>query len=279
MLALHGSFLPGFIKNRHKSPLLFIQKKTCHLSAREDTESSLTWTNSQRLDLSDCRVTADVIEVPAEKHLLRDGSASVEGDDVSVLQVHIPHMQIGHVPRERLREVPAERILVLSQNENSVPEDLPRSASAGARVPPLAVHVDIPVAVAAIPRDANVMPSAIVWEGGLVWEVLPVDDERQQDSSLDVQLAPQLELIGENRCGVGEDGGHLAPLRVPLDTDAHAEERQVREGHVDASKGLMGFPWEVQSGKFQIYKWKKKSFKELVSMALWTLFFNLLALF
>lgn len=163
-------------------------------------------------------------------------------------------MQIRDVSKERLSEVPSERILILTKNQNPIPKDLPRGFRARGRVSSLAVHIDIPVAVAAVPRDTNVMPSSVVWEGSFVRKVLPMDDERQQDSSLDVQLASELELIGENWCSVGEDGGNLVPLRVPLDTDAHAEERQVREGHIDASKGLMRFPWEAQSGKFQIYK-------------------------
>lgn len=68
------------------------------------------------------------------------------------------------------------------------------------------------------------MPSSIIWEGRFVRKVLPVDDERQQDSSLHVQLAPQLELIGKDGRSIREDGRYFVPFWVPLDTDAHTEE-------------------------------------------------------
>lgn len=108
------------------------------------------------------------------------------------------------------------------------------------------VHVDRPASAPPTPRDADVMPDSVVGKRGLVRQVFPVDDERQEDPSLTL-LAPQLELIGKNRSSVGEDGGHLSPRWVPLNTDANANGRQGGEGRVETSEALAGFFWEVES--------------------------------
>jgi len=192
-------------------------------------------------------VCAEVGGAPAEEQLPGRGQAGVEGADVPRLQRRPPHVEVGDIPKKRLREVPSERVLVLTQDEDPVPVDAPGGVGAGARVPSVPVHVDGPEAAAPPPRDAHVVPRPVVGEGRLVGEVLPVDDERQQDAALQVHLAPQLELVGEDGRGVGEDGGHLGPRRVPLDADAHADGRQRREGHVDAGEALEGLLREVQS--------------------------------
>lgn len=71
-----------------------------------------------------------------------------------------------------------------------------------------------------------------------------MDDESQEDTSVDVQLAPKLELVGEDGRSVGEDGGHLIPVWVPLDAKTNADGRQVRQRHVDTSEGLVGLHGE-----------------------------------
>lgn len=155
------------------------------------------------------------------------------------IQRNIPNMKVGEISKERLGEIPSKGILILAQNEYPTPRNVPGSVWTRVSVPPVPVHVDGPVPAAGAPRDTDVMPSSIVTEGRLVGKMLPVDDERQEHASLVVQLASELELIGKDGRSVGEDGGHLIPVWVPLDTETNADGRQVRERHVETSKGLV----------------------------------------
>lgn len=192
----------------------------------------------------DACVATNVVKVPAEEHFLRQGLAGVQGTDVSFIQRCVPNIEVGDIPKKRLGEIPSERILILTQNEYPLPKNIPGRVRPGARILPVPVHVDGPAAAAVVPRDADVMPRSIVSERGLVGEVLAMDDQSQEDASVAVQLASELELIGKDRCCVGEDGGHLRAVWVPLDTKTNADGRQVRKRHVDASKGLMAFHGE-----------------------------------
>lgn len=176
----------------------------------------------------DVRVAADVLQVPAEEDVLFQRLAGVQRANVPLIQRRRPDRQVGDVARERLGEVPPKRVLVLAQDEDPVPKEVPGRVCARAGVLHVAVHVDGPGAVAAAPRDADVVPGAVVSEGGLVGEVLPVDDESQEDACVHVPLAPQLELVGEDRRSVGEDGGHLRAVGVPLHAETNADGRQVR---------------------------------------------------
>lgn len=227
------SFVPKGLKvslrRRHEAPCV---------------KCDLTWTKQKGLHLLDAWVAANVLKVPAEEALVHQRLAGVQGADVSSVQRRVPHIQVGDVPIKRLGEIPPERVLILPQNEYPVPGKVAGRVCAGARVPPVPVHVDGPAAAATVPGDADVMPRPIVREGGLVGQVLPVDDQSQEDASLDVQLAPELEFIGKDTSSVREDGGHLRPVWLPLDTETDADGRQVREGHVEASKGLMGIDGE-----------------------------------
>lgn len=123
--------------------------------------------------------------------------------------------------------------------------DIPGSVCARTCVLLVPVHVDSPVTTAAAPCDADVMPRSIIGEGRLVRQVLPTDDERQKDAFPHVHLAPQLELVGEDGCSVGEDGGHLIPLCVPLHSNTHTDGRQCSEGHVDTGEALARVLWEI----------------------------------
>lgn len=203
-------------------------------------KSDLTCTRQEGVHLSDAGVATDLLQVPAEEHFLCQSHAGVQGQDVAFIQRNIPNVEVGDIPKEGLGEIPSEGILILAQNEYPVPKNVPGGVWARARVPPAPVHVDGPAAAAAAPRDADVMPPPVVAEGGLVGEVLPVDDEGQEDTSLDVQLAPKLELVGEDGRSVGEDGGHLIPVPVPLDAETDADGGQVRQRHVDTGEGLAG---------------------------------------
>lgn len=185
-------------------------------------------------------MATNVLEVPAEERFLCQSHAGVQGQDVPYVQRNIPNVEVGDIPKKRLGEIPSKGILILAQNEYPLPKNVPGRVRTRAGVPPVPVHVDGPAAAAAAPRDADVMPPSVVTEGGLVGEVLPMDDESQEDASLDVQLAPKLELVGEDGRSVGEDGGHLVPVGVPLDAKTNADGRQVRQRHVDTGEGLVG---------------------------------------
>lgn len=209
----------------------------------------LTWTEQEGLHLLDAWVAAHVLKVPAEEALVLQRTAGVQGQDVSSVQRRVPHIQVGDVPKKRLSEIPPKRVLILPQNEYPVPGKVPGHVCTGAHVLPVPVHIDGPAAAAAAPGDADVMPHPVVGEADFIGKVLPVDDQSQEDASLDVQLASELELVGKDRSSVGEDGGHLCPVWVPLDTETDADGGQVREGHVEASKGLMGVHGEGQGAE------------------------------
>ena len=212
-----------------------------------------TWTKQHRLHLPDHRVHGDVIDAPAE-HLVPGGQrgAGTEGAELPPLQARAPHVQVRHVPKEGLGEVPPEGVLVLAQDEDALPVDVPGRVGPLPGVPRLPVHVDGPAPVAPPPRHAQVVPEAVVGEGGLVGPVLAVDDQSQQDATLAVPLAAQLELVGEDGSGVGEDGGHLVPGGVPLDAHAHAHRRQRGEGGVDPDEALPRGSGEVESAELEV---------------------------
>ena len=196
---------------------------------------------------------SDVVDAPA-KHLVLGGQrwAGVEGAELPPLQGHAPHIQVRHVPHEGLSKVPPEGVLVLAQDEDALPVDIPGCVGPRTRVPQLAVHVDGPPPVAPPPRHTQVAPAAVVGEGGLVGPVLAVDDERQDDAALPVHLAAQLELVDEHGGGIGEDGGHLVPGGVPLDARTHAHRRQRGEGRVDSDETLVRCSREVEGVELEI---------------------------
>lgn len=194
-------------------------------------------------------MAAEAVQVPAEDGVLGLGGAGTEAADLPRFQRRVPKIEIGDISNKGLRKIPSERVLVLTQDEYPISVDILGGVCVRARVLPVPVHVDGPAAVAAVPRDADVVPRSVVGKRRLIGQMLPVDDERQQDPPLHVHLSPQLELIGEDRRGVGEDGGHLVPPGVPLDSNTNTDGRQVREGHVDPSKALWGILREVQRWK------------------------------
>ena len=212
-----------------------------------------TWTKQHCLHLSDHGVHGDVIDAPAE-HLIPGGQrgAGVEGAELPPLQARAPHLQVRHIPKEGLGEVASEGVLVLAQDEDAPPMDVPGRVSPCPGVPRLPVHVDGPAAVAPPPRHAQVVPEAVIGQGGLVGPVLAVDDEGQEDAALAVHLSTELELVGEDGRGIGEDGGHLVPGGVPLDAHTHGHRRQRREGGVDPDKTLTGGSGEVESDELEV---------------------------
>lgn len=219
----------------------------CFAVASGSLSANLTWTKKHGLQLFDDWMAAYTVSAPAEENLLGQRRTGVEGTELPRLQRDIPNIQVGDISNKGLREIPSKGILVLTQDEYPVPVDIPWSVQPRPHVFPLPIHIDSPVAIAPAPGNTQVMPCSVIGKGGLIWLVFPVDDECQENTPLHVHLATELEFISEHGCSIGEDGGHLVPLRVPLNANTHTHGRHGREGHVDTSKALTGFSWEVQS--------------------------------
>lgn len=213
----------------------------------------LTWTNQTGLNLLHCRVAANVVEAPFEKPFLGQSWTRVQGPNVSWFQGHVPHIQVSDISKKRFCEIPTKRVLILTEDQNPIPMDISVCVRPWALVFNLSIHIDGPVVATPTPCDTDLMPRSIIWEGGLIRQVLSMDDERQEDAALNVQLAPQLKLIGKDRCSVREDGRHFIPVLVPLYSDTHANGWQGREGYVHVSKAFTRLLWKSQSWDLKIW--------------------------
>lgn len=129
-------------------------------------------------------------KVPTEKRFLGYGWTCIDSEDMPFFQRNIPNIQVSDISKKWLCEIPSKWILVLTQNEYAISIYISGSICAWAHVLPVPIHIDFPVATTSAPCDTDMMPSSIIGEKCLVWQMLPMDDEGQEDASLHVHLAP-----------------------------------------------------------------------------------------